>query len=126
MCDNKFYICRHCGNIIGLIYASGVPVVCCGEPMEQLTPNTVETSYEKHLPVVAVNGDTVEVSIGTVAHPMTLEHSIQWVYLQTENGGQRKCLKIGAAPKVRFALSGDRPIAAYAYCNLHGLWLTEF
>lgn len=125
MCDNKFYICRHCGNVIGLLYASGVPVECCGEPMEQLIPNTVETSQEKHLPVVEISGDTVDVSIGAVAHPMTPEHNIQWVYLQTENGGQRKCPKPGAAPQVSFALRGDRPIAVFAYCNLHGLWITE-
>ena len=125
MCDNKFYICRHCGNIVGLINDSGVPVVCCGEPMEQLVPNTVEASQEKHLPVVAVNGDTVKVSVGSAAHPMTAEHSIQWVYLQTENGGQRKCLNPGDAPEVSFALCSDKPVAVYAYCNLHGLWKTE-
>lgn len=122
MCENRFYICRHCGNLVGLIQDSGAPVVCCGEPMEQLQPNTVEASREKHLPVVAVNGDAVVVKIGEVAHPMTAEHSIQWVYLQTEHGGQRKCLQPGDLPEVTFALAGDRPVAVYAYCNLHGLW----
>lgn len=125
MCDTRFYICRHCGNIIGMIHASGVPVVCCGEAMEQLVPNTVEASQEKHLPVVTVSGDTVRVAVGSAAHPMTEEHSIQWVYLQTENGGQRKCLKPGDTPEVGFALCGDTPVAVYAYCNLHGLWKTE-
>jgi len=126
MCENKFYICRHCGNIIGLIKDSGVPVVCCGEKMAQLVPNTVEASAEKHLPVVTSSGDIVKVSVGSVAHPMTAEHSIQWVYLETEHGGQRKCLQPGEAPEVSFALCGDKPVAAYAYCNLHGLWKTEF
>lgn len=125
MCENKFYICRHCGNIIGLIHGSGVPVVCCGEEMEQLVPNTVEASAEKHLPVAAADGGVVRVAIGSAAHPMTAEHSIQWVYLETENGGQRKCLKPGDAPEVCFALCGDKAVAAYAYCNLHGLWKTE-
>lgn len=125
MCDNKFYICRHCGNIIGMIHASGVPVVCCGEKMELLTPNTVEASHEKHLPVVTVDGNTVKVSVGSAAHPMTAEHSIQWVYLQTAHGGQRKCLAPGDAPEVTFALQNDKAVAAYAYCNLHGLWKTE-
>ena len=125
MCDNKFYICRHCGNIIGLIHDSGVPVICCGEEMQQLTPNTVEASTEKHLPVVSVSGDTVKVAVGSVPHPMTAEHSIQWIYLQTEHGGQRKCLHPGDAPEVRFALDGDKAVAAYAYCNLHGLWKTD-
>lgn len=125
MCENKFYICRHCGNIIGLINDSGVPVVCCGEKMEQLVPNTVEASQEKHIPVATVSADMVKVAIGSAPHPMTEEHSIQWVYLQTENGGQRKCLSPGDAPEVSFALCGDKPVAVLAYCNLHGLWQTE-
>lgn len=125
MCENKFYICRHCGNIIGLINDSGVPVMCCGEKMEQLVPNTVEASQEKHIPVVTVGGDTVKVSVGSAPHPMIPEHSIQWIYLQTENGGARKCLKPGDAPEVSFAICGEKPVSVYAYCNLHGLWKTE-
>ena len=45
---SKFYICRHCGNLIGMVNDSGVPVVCCGEPMKALVPNTVDASGEKH------------------------------------------------------------------------------
>ena len=48
----KFFKCRHCGNVIEKIVDSGVPVVCCGENMEELIPNTVEASGEKHIPVV--------------------------------------------------------------------------
>lgn len=125
MCENRFYICRHCGNIIGLINDSGVPVVCCGEKIGQLVPNTVEASREKHLPVVTVNEDAVKVAVGSAPHPMIPEHSIQWIYFQTKNGGARKCLKPGDAPEVNFVLSGDKPVAVYAYCNLHGLWKTE-
>lgn len=122
---NKFYICRHCGNIIGMIHSSGVSVVCCGEEMEELTANTVDASHEKHVPVVEVNGDVVTVKIGSAEHPMTEAHGIQWVYLQTENGGQRKDLKPGQAPEAKFTLNGDKAVAAYAYCNLHGLWMKE-
>ena len=124
MNEKKFYRCRHCGNLIGMIHASGVPVICCGEPMEALEPNTVEASGEKHLPVAVRDGDTVRVSVGSAAHPMEPAHSIQWVYLQTAGGGQRKALKPGGAPEAVFALGGDEPVAAYAYCNLHGLWKT--
>ena len=121
----KFYICRHCGNIIGMVNDAGVPVVCCGEKMEALVANTVEASTEKHLPVVTVKDDVVEVKIGSVEHPMLPEHYIQWVYVQTENGGQRKALKPGDAPEVTFSLKDDKAVAVYAYCNLHGLWMTE-
>ena len=121
----KFYICEHCGNIAGKINDSGVPMVCCGEKMKELVPGTVEASREKHIPVVSVSGDLVTVTVGSVEHPMAAEHSILWVYLETEHGGQRKCLEVGAAPTVTFALAGDRAVAAYAYCNLHGLWKCE-
>lgn len=121
----KFYICRHCGNIIGLIHDAGVPVMCCGQKMEPLVPNTVEASGEKHVPVATVEGSKVHVAVGSAAHPMLPEHSIQWVYLQTEKGGQRKNLNPGEAPELVFALEDDKPVAVYAYCNLHGLWMTE-
>lgn len=120
-----FYICRHCGNLIEMVQESGVPVVCCGEKMEALVPNTTEASGEKHLPVVTVENGVVHVQVGSAAHPMQPEHFIQWIYLRTENGSQRKILKPGDAPSADFALNGDKPVAVHAYCNLHGLWMTE-
>ena len=123
--NNKFYICEHCGNIIGMINDSGAPVVCCGQKMKALEAGVVEASHEKHIPVVSIDGNIVTVTVGSVEHPMSSEHSILWVYLETDKGGQRKSLEVGAAPVVSFALADERPIAAYAYCNLHGLWKTE-
>lgn len=125
MCENRFYICEHCGNIVGIIHDAGVPMMCCGRKMTKLEPGTVEASHEKHIPVITVEGNTVKVEIGSVAHPMTAEHSILWVYLQTDKGGQRKCLEVGKEPVVTFALADEKPLAAYAYCNLHGLWKAE-
>ncbi len=125
MCENKFYICEHCGNIVGLIHDSGVPLVCCGQKMTKLEPGTVEASVEKHLPVVSVEGDIVKVSVGSVLHPMTEEHNISWVYLLTDRGGQRKCLSATDEPVVEFSLKNEEPVAVYAYCNLHGLWKTD-
>ena len=121
----KFYICEHCGNLIGMVHDAGVPMICCGQKMTALVPNTVEASEEKHLPVVSVEDGVVTVSIGSVEHPMIPEHFIQWVYVQTEQGGQRKALTPGSAPKATFWLGDDKAIAVYAYCNLHGLWMTE-
>lgn len=125
MCASKFYICEHCGNIIGMVYDSGVPVVCCGQKMTRLEPGTVEASHEKHTPVVNVENGAVKVNIGSVPHPMIDEHFIQWVYLQTDRGGQRKCLSPGDSPEVSFALADEKPVAVFAYCNLHGLWVAE-
>ena len=126
MCPVHFFYCKHCGNLVGTLYFSGAVPVCCGEAMTELVPNTVDASTEKHVPVIAVEGSKVTVKVGAVAHPMLEEHYIQWVYLQSEKGGQRKCLKPGEAPEAVFMLAeGDKPVAAYAYCNLHGLWKAE-
>ena len=123
--EQKFFVCQHCGNMVGMIFNSGAPLVCCGDKMKELVPNTVEASTEKHLPVVSILNDTVTVQVGSVPHPMIEAHYIEWVYLQTEKGGQRKALKPGDEPKAVFVLNDDKAIAAYAYCNLHGLWETK-
>ena len=126
MGEKKFYICKHCGNMIGMIKSSGVNVVCCGDPMTELKPNTVEASQEKHLPVVTIEGNIVKVKVGSVEHPMTEEHHIAWIYLETEQGGQRKKLAVGSIPDAEFELvGGDKVVGVYEYCNLHGLWLTK-
>ena len=123
--DKKFYICEHCGNIVEKVNDARVPLMCCGKKMVELVPGTVEASHEKHIPVVKVEGNVVKVDVGSVAHPMVEEHSILWVYLQTDKGGQRKNLEVGKAPVVSFALADEKPVAVYAYCNLHGLWKAE-
>lgn len=125
MSKMRFFICRHCGNLIEMVKNAGVPVMCCGQKMEELIPNTVEASNEKHLPAVSVNGGEVLVAVGSVEHPMVAEHFIEWVALETENGSQRKFLQPGEKPEVSFLLNGEKPVAVYAYCNIHGLWKTE-
>lgn len=125
MSKNKFYICEKCGNVVEIINHSGVTPVCCGQKMTALEAGVVEASREKHIPEVSVNGNLVEVVVGSVLHPMAEEHSILWVYLETDKGGQRKNLVVGEEPKVVFSLTDEKPIAVYAYCNLHGLWKKE-
>jgi superoxide reductase len=91
--------------------------------MQAMTLNSVDASTEKHLPVVKRDGDSIIVTVGSVPHPMLENHYIDWIYLETVKGGQRK--KCIGAPSVTFALAhDDMPVAAYAYCNLHGLWRT--
>ena len=125
MKETKFFICEHCGNLIGVINDAGVPMICCGQKMTKIEAGTVEASKEKHIPVSTIDGNTVTVEIGSVAHPMAVEHSILWVYLQTDKGGQRKELAVGSEPRLQFALTDEKPVAVYAYCNLHGLWKAE-
>ena len=126
MNETRFFICEHCGNIVGLIKSAGVPIKCCGQNMTELIPGTTDAALEKHVPVVNVENNTVFVKVGEVAHPMVEEHYIQWVYLQTNKGGQRKNLNPGEAPEITFALTEDeKPVAVYEYCNLHGLWKAD-
>ena len=121
----KFYLCEKCGNLVEKIDDSGVPLVCCGQKMTPIEAGTVEASREKHIPVAKLEGDTVVVTVGSVEHPMSAEHSILWVELKTDKGVARKNLEVGAAPTVTFALADEKPLEVYAYCNLHGLWKTE-
>ena len=121
----KFYICEKCGNIVEKHENSGVPVVCCGQKMTELVAGTVEASREKHIPVVEVKDGVVTVTVGSVLHPMSEEHLISWVYLETDKGSQKKVLSASDSPVVKFALADENPVAVYAWCNLHGLWKTE-
>ena len=121
--EQKFYICNHCGNIIAKVKDSGVPVVCCGEPMGEIVPGTTDAAVEKHVPEYSVEGGLVKVKVGSVEHPMTPEHYIEWISLQTKEGNQRKALTPEDKPEACFAITdGDQVEAVYAYCNLHSLW----
>ena len=119
----KFYVCKHCGNIIAYAKNKGVPVMCCGEKMTELVPGSVDAASEKHVPVISVEGNKVTVTVGEVAHPMAEEDFIEWIALETAEGNQRKELKPGQKPEAVFMMTeSDKVVAAYAYCNLHGLW----
>ena len=121
--EQKFYICEHCGKMVALVKESGVPVMCCGQKMTEIIPGTTDAAVEKHVPVYTVENNIVHVKVGEVEHPMTREHFIEWVSIQTNQGNQRKALKPGDQPEICFALcDGDEVEAVYAYCNLHGLW----
>ncbi len=125
MKEVKFYVCETCGNLVGMINNSGVPMMCCGKKMQEIVAGTVEASKEKHIPVVTVEEGAINVNVGAVDHPMTEEHLIEWVYVQTDRGGQRKTLKAGDSPNLTFVFDDEKPLAVYAYCNLHGLWKVE-
>lgn len=119
----KFYRCAVCGQIVEMVKETDVPLICCEQPMEELIPCSTDGSYEKHVPDVRVEGNKVHVMVGSAPHPMVREHCIEWIALETRCGVQRKALKPGTEPRACFRVShGDEVIAAYAYCNLHGLW----
>lgn len=119
----KFYVCKHCGNIVTFVENKGVPVMCCGEKMSEITANTTEAATEKHVPVVDVCENKVTVNVGSVEHPMEEKHSIKWICVETESGFQIKHLNPGEKPVKCFRIcDGDSVKNVYAYCDLHGLW----
>lgn len=125
MAYGKFYLCEKCGNVIEIVTPSGVTPFCCGQKMTVLEAGTTDASREKHVPAVTVEGNTVKVCVGSVIHPMSEEHSILWIYLETDKGVKRVDLKPGEEPCAVFTLGDEKPVRAYAYCNLHGLWMSE-
>ena len=121
--EQNFYYCKHCGNIVVKVKDSGAPLICCGKNMEVLKPNTNDGAKEKHVPVYSVRCGKVTVNIDTIPHPMTPEHYIEWVKLQTNKGNQFKRLSSNTEPIVTFNINKDEKIeAVFAYCNLHSLW----
>lgn len=118
-----FYKCDRCGNFITFLGEKRATPVCCGEEMKEVVPNTTDAAQEKHVPVVTRDGNSVKVNVGSVDHPMLEEHFIQFIILETNFGYHKTDLKPGQAPSAVFALAdGEEPVAAYEYCNLHGLW----
>ncbi len=121
--EMKFYRCKRCGQMVAIVKKKGCPIMCCGEPMEEIKAGESDGAAEKHVPVYEVRDNKVYVTVGSVEHPMSEEHYIEWIALQTKGGNQRKALKPGDAPKAVFALLEDDEVeAVYAYCNLHSLF----
>lgn len=119
----KFFKCRHCGNVIIKLVDSKVPVMCCGEKMIELVPNTTDAAGEKHVPVVEVNKNVVKVTVGEVIHPMTEAHLINFVVLETNKGVYVHHFTHLDEPITEFVISDNEEVVkVYEYCNLHGLW----
>lgn len=122
----KVYQCEQCGNMFDVVIDGNVNPACCGQPMKLLEANTTDAAGEKHVPVIEQDGNNVTVKVGSEAHPMTEEHLIQFIILETENGVQRVNLTAKDEPEAKFVLrDGDKVVAAYEFCNLHGLWKAE-
>ena len=117
---NQIYKCPICGNIVEVTHTGVGQLVCCGQPMILQTENTVDASLEKHVPVVEISEGKIKIKVGAVEHPMTEEHSIEWIEYVTENKVDRKYLKPGDKPEAEFNITDSG--FARAYCNLHGLW----
>ena len=123
--DRKFFKCNICGNMIEKIEDAGPDIVCCGQEMTLLVPNTTDAAQEKHVPVATRNGNVIDVQVGSVLHPMMAEHHIVWIVLAGSGWSQKVELTPACEPKASFCVIGDAPVTVYEYCNLHGLWASE-
>lgn len=120
----KVYYCKHCGNVVLSLVDKGPTPVCCGEKMELLNANSVDAATEKHVPEVIRDGETLVVKVGAVEHPMIETHLINWIAVESGDTVYVKHLHPGEKPEARFpALEHG---TTYGYCNLHGLWKSEF
>ncbi|MBU0607572.1 MAG: desulfoferrodoxin [Armatimonadetes bacterium] len=121
----QVYKCEKCGIIVEVVHAGKGAVVCCGAPMVQQVENTVDAAKEKHVPVIAAEGSGSKVAVGSVLHPMTEEHHIEWIEVMDESGKcARQYLQPGQDPIATFCLPAAG-LVAREYCNLHGLWKGE-
>lgn len=122
----QVYKCEICSNIVEVLHKGKGQLVCCGQPMKLMEPGMVDAALEKHVPVVESEGNKVTVKIGSVSHPMTEEHYIEWIELVDPvcNRVQRSYLKPGDKPEAHFQVSEGCADHVFAreYCNLHGLW----
>ena len=117
----QIYKCEKCGNIVEMLHSGAGKLVCCGEPMKLYVENTVDAAKEKHVPVIEQSGGTVNVKVGSVAHPMEEKHYIEWVELIVDGKAYRQFLKPGDAPEASFGIDAAN-VTAREYCSLHGLW----
>ena len=118
----KFFQCPDCGAIL----IPDRPESFVPKKLKELVPNTTDASGEKHVPVITTDGNHVKVEVGSVAHPMLEAHYITFVVLETTQGYQKKDLKPGEKPEAQFCLAeGEAVVAAYEYCNIHGLWKAD-
>lgn len=118
---NEIYKCDLCGHIIAVLHEGRGELVCCGEPMIQLTENTVDAAKEKHVPVIEKVANGYKVTVGSVPHPMEEKHYIEWVELTAGDKVYRQFLKPGQAPEATFE-TGASQVSARELCNIHGLW----
>ena len=120
---NEIYKCNVCGNIVQVLHSGVGQLVCCGQPMQLMTENTVDAAHEKHVPVIEKTDSGIKVTVGSVAHPMEEAHHIEWIEVIADGKNYRKFLKPGDAPEAVFNIQAEQ-ITAREYCNLHGLWKT--
>ncbi len=122
---NQIYKCNVCGNIIEVVHTGVGELVCCGQPMELQTEKNKDQGQEKHIPVIEKTDRGIKIKIGSVPHPMETEHHIEWIEILIDGASCKHFLKPHDKPEAEFPAK-DKNIQARAYCNIHGLWKSDF
>jgi len=117
----EVYVCEICGNIVEMLHEGAGELVCCNEPMVLLEENTVDAAKEKHVPVVEKVDGGFKVKVGSVPHPMTDKHLIEWIEIIADGKAYHQYLNPEEEPEAMFCIDANE-VTARAYCNLHGLW----
>jgi superoxide reductase len=117
----QIYKCAECGNIVEVLHGGGGQLVCCGGPMQLLDEKTADAATEKHVPVIEKIDGGYKVKVGSVPHPMTEEHLIEWIELLADGKAYRQFLEPGGEPEAVFGVAADS-VSAREHCNVHGLW----
>ena len=112
--------CKKCGALIEVIIdcnCGNCGIICCNEPMVNLISNSVDASYEKHIPSFELVGDEILVKVN---HVMEKEHFIEWIALADD----RDIYKVKLFPEqnAECKFKYFKGSKLYAYCNKHGLW----
>lgn len=120
----EMYKCEVCGNFVEVILGGVGELVCCEQPMVLQKANTVDAAQEKHVPFFVKKDSELEVRIGSVLHPMTEEHYIQFIEVVSEDERyvKRKYLYPGEEPIFALKCYDIGSLTARELCNLHGLW----
>ena len=121
----EIYYCKHCKNLVEVLQVGAGTLECCGEAMLLLEANSTDAANEKHVPAIVDHGDSIEVTVGSVVHPMTEEHYITFIECLTTKGVCRKELKPGDPPVANFKIKKDELLSVREFCNLHMLWKKE-
>ena len=120
----EIYKCAK-GMVLEVVNGGDVcDLTCCGEPVVLQEEQTADAATEKHVPVVEEIDGGIRVKVGSVDHPMTEEHSIQWIEVINGDYVNRKYLHAGEKPEALFYVPMQKGLIVREYCNVHGLWVT--
>jgi superoxide reductase len=121
---NMIFKCNACKNVVEMVSLGNGRLICCGDPMHELKEITDDQGSEKHIPMIEETESGVKVIVGSIPHPMEIEHSIHFIEIIDGKKVYRKNLKPGEDPTAEFPIK-SKGIKIRAYCNIHGLWKTE-